>query len=309
MSATPVIGLALGSGGARGLAHAGVLQALEEAGLPPARIAGTSMGAIVGGLYAETLDAAESWRRLARFVQDPEFLETWAPFVPKGSGPEEETGRFHELVDALHKKYLAVKTVTRPCLVDESRLRHPLAQMFHARDFARLGLPFAAVGLDLVAGERVVFREGDLLDAVYASAAVPGVFPPLARGGRLIVDGGAPYRVPIETCRDLGAELVIAVDIPSFEPAKVEYRTGMDVILRSDAVARQRLDALVIRTADLVISPDVAAYHWSDFRRAEDCRRCGYEAARAALPTLRRLIDERGNWLARVRNLFAKAPA
>jgi len=304
-----VIGLALGSGGARGLAHAGVLQALEEAGLPPARIAGTSMGAIVGGLYAETLDAAESWRRLARFVRDPEFLETWAPFVPKGSGPEEETGRFHELVDALHKKFLAVKTVTRPCLVDESRLRHPLAQMFHARDFSRLGLPFAAVGLDLVAGERVVFREGDLLDAVYASAAVPGVFPPLARGDRLIVDGGAPYRVPIETCRDLGAELVIAVDIPSFEPVKAEYRTGMDVILRSDAVARQRLDALVIRTADLVISPDVSAYHWSDFRCAEDCRRCGYEAARDTLPALRRLIEERGNWLVRVRNLFTKAPA
>ena len=304
-----MIGLALGSGGARGLAHAGVLQALEEAGMPPARIAGTSMGAIVGGLYAETLDAAESWRRLALFAKDPEFLETWAPFVPKGSGPEEETGRFHELVDALHKKFLAVKTVTRPCLVDESRLRHPLAQLFHVRDFARLGLPFAAVGLDLVAGERVVFREGDLLDAVYASAAVPGVFPPLARGNRLIVDGGAPFRVPIETCRDLGAELVIAVDIPSFEPAKVEYRTGMDVILRSDAVARQRLDALVIRTADLVISPDVSAYHWSDFRRAEDCRRCGYEAARDALPTLRRLIEERGNWLVRVRNLFAKAPA
>lgn len=304
MDGKPVIGLALGSGGARGLAHAGVLQALEEADLRPTVVTGTSMGAIVGGLYAETRDADESWRRLERFARDPEFLDAWAPFIPKGTGQDEEGGRFHDLMDGLQKKIMAVKTVTRPSLVDAERLRHPLAQMFRARSFAHLQLPFAAVGVDLYSGDRVLFREGDLIDAIYGSSAIPGVFPPLERGEQLIVDGGAPYRVPVDTCRELGADLVVAVDIPSFEPSRARYRTGLEMILRCDAIARQRLDEMVISTADVVVSPMVGEFHWSDFRNSEDCRRRGYEAAREALPRLREKIAADAGWLNRLRALF-----
>ena len=223
---------------------------------------------------------------------------------PRGSGHEEDSGRLHDLMDGIQKKIMALKTVTRPSLVDEQRLRHPLAQMFRARRFTDLQLPFAAVGVDLHSGDRVLFREGDLLDAIYASSAIPGVFPPFERGDQLIVDGGAPYRVPVEPCRELGADVVVGVDIPSFEPSRGRYRTGLEMILRCDAIARQRLDEMVIRTADVIVSPQVGEFHWSDFRRADECRNRGYEAAMAAMPRLRELIAERGGLLDRIRGLF-----
>ncbi len=307
------IGLALGSGGARGLAHAGVLTALEEAGLRPDVVAGTSMGAIVGALYAEKPDAARTWKRLAGFVGDPEFLETWATFVPKESGGEREEGghgpRFHDFLDQLQKKLMALKTVTRPNLVGEDALRRPLSLMLTARDFGELALPFAAVGVDLRTGDKMVFRQGPLLDAVYASSAIPAVFPPLERNGRMICDGGAPFRVPVDVCRELGADIVVAVDIPAFETDKAEYRTGMDMILRSDTIARVRLNEYVLATADVVIRPDVHDFHWADFRRADDCRRAGRAAAEAAMPELRRAIARRASRWRRLRRRLGKALA
>jgi NTE family protein len=304
MSDLPTLGLALGSGGARGLAHAGVLQALEEAGLRPDVIAGTSMGAIVGGLYAETLDAAETWRRLAIFAQDREFQETWTAFIPKGSGPVEEQGRLHDLVDAVHKKILALKTITHPSLVNAERLRRPLEAMFRARDFAELMLPFMAIGVDLSDGERLAFTTGDLLDGIYASAAIPGVFPPLELDSRQVVDGGAPFRVPIDACRELGARIVVAVDIPAFDIVGKRYRTGLDMMLRTDAIARHRLNELQLEQADLVIRPQVADFHWADFRRADDCRAAGYTATQAAIPRLRELLSVRTNWWTRLQKRF-----
>jgi len=304
MSDKPVIGLALGSGGARGLAHAGVLAALEDAGLRPTVIAGSSMGAIVGGLYAETADAERTWHHLADFARDPEFLETWTHFIAKGSGEEEQLGFVQGVFDTVARKLMAFKTMTRPALADETKLRNPLEHMFTARDFSELETTFAAVAVDLISGRKMIYREGDLLDAVYASSAIPGVFPPVQRDGAFIVDGGVLFRVPINTCRELGADYVIAVDLPAFESSKPEYRTGLEIMMRADTLAKMRLNDFVLETADLVISPEVSAYHWADFRKADECREQGYEATRAALPALREALDRRRGWRARLRRLL-----
>jgi NTE family protein len=309
MSDKPVIGLALGSGGSRGLAHAGVLAALEDADLRPAVIAGTSMGAIVGGLYAETGNAAETWRRLAAFAKDPEFLETWTHFIARGSGEEEQSGFVQNFFGAMTRKLMAVKTLTRPALADESKLRNPLLHMFAARDFAELRTTFAAVAVDLISGRKVVYTEGDLIDAVYASSAIPGVFPPVQRNGQFIVDGGVLFRVPISTCRDLGADFVVAVDLPAFESSKPEYRTGLEIMMRADTLAKLRLNDFVLETADLVVRPEVSAYHWADFRRAEECRDRGYEAATAMVPDIRGALEGRRGWRARLRRLLGSDAA
>ncbi len=309
MSEKPVIGIALGSGGSRGLAHAGVLAALEESGFCPAVIAGSSMGALVGGLYAETADAAETWRRLTLFAQDEEFLETWTHFIAKGSGEEEQLSLMQGLYDTVMRKFLAIKTLTRPSLADESKLRNPLEHMFIARDFSELKIPFAAIAVDLISGRKVDFRTGDLIDAVYASSAIPGVFPPVLSDGRFIVDGGVLFRIPIMTCRELGADFVIAVDLPAFESNKTDYKTGMEIMMRADTLAKLRLNDFVLREADLVISPDVSAYHWADFRRADDCYDRGFEAGQAALPALREALDRRRGWRARLRRMLTGSAA
>ncbi len=309
MSNQPVIGIALGSGGSRGLAHAGVLAALEDSGLCPSIITGSSMGALVGGLYAEVGEAEETWHRLTAFAKDPEFLETWTHFIAKGSGEEEQLSLMQGLYDTVMRKFLTIKTFTRPALADESRLRHPLEQMFRTRDFTSLKIPFAAVAVDLISGQKVIYREGDLIDAVYASSAIPGVFPPVVREGKFIVDGGVLFRIPIRTCREMGADFVIAVDLPAFEPEKTEWNTGMEIMMRADTLAKLRLNDYVLQEADLVISPDVSAYHWADFRRADDCYDRGFEAGMAAIPALRDLIARRYGWRARLRQLFGGSAA
>jgi len=292
VSGHPRIGLALGSGGARGLAHAGVLQALGEAGIQPDVVAGTSMGAIVGGLFAQGPDPERVWSRLQTYVQDEEFASYWAPFVPR---TEEEASdpqsRLAGVYDFMQRKMIAVKTVTRPWQQEADRLYGPLETLFGSIDFADLAIPFAAVSLDLVSGRKVVFTEGPLIDGIYASSAIPAIFPPLERDGMMICDGGGPFRVPVDACRELGCDFVIAVDIPAFE--ETSFSTGMDMILRSNTIARQRLNHFVCATADFVIRPDVTDYHWADFANGEEARQRGYDAGQAAAAGLATLLRRR----------------
>ena len=293
MADAPVIGLALGSGGARGLAHVGVLDALAEAGLRPDLVVGTSMGSIVGGLYAHDPDPATVWRRLGTYVGNEDFASYWAPFVPRNEmearDPQHRLASIH---DFMQRKLIAVKTVTRPWIQDEASLRGPLEELFGDVAFSDLEIPFAAVALDLISGDSVVFREGPLVDGIYGSSAIPAVFPPLERDGMVICDGGGPFRVPVEACRDLGATFVIAVDIPAFEDT--HFATGLDMVLRSNVIARQRLNRFVCAMADVVIRPDVTQFHWADFQAGEACRARGYLATRSTLPGLLQELERRG---------------
>jgi len=300
------IGLALGSGGARGLAHAGVLEALEEAGIRPDLVAGTSMGSIVGALYAQDPRPAKVWERLEAYVTNDEFASYWAPFVPHND-PEakDPQSRLAGVFDFMQRKMIAVKTVTRPWQQDEIRLRGPLAELFGPVNFETLDIPLATVGLDLISGEGVVFTTGPVVDGVYASSAIPSVFPPVERDGRMICDGGGPFRVPVEACRDLGADFIIAVDIPAFE--ETQFSTGLDMILRSNTVARQRLNQFVCASADFIIRPHVTEFHWADFAQGEACRARGYAATRDALPQLKKLLRWRGSFPYRLKRLAGRA--
>ncbi len=283
------IGLALGSGGARGLAHAGVLEALEDAGIRGHMVAGTSMGAIIGGLYAHNPDPTQLWARLGGYVGNEEFASYWAPFLPKDeNGSRDPQQRLTDIFDFMQRKLIAVKTVTRPYMQSEDKLRGPLAKLFGPISFSDLQIPLATVALDLISGESVVYTEGALVDGIYASSAIPSVFPPLEDDGRLIVDGGGPFRVPIEACQEMGADFIIAVDIPAFE--ETSFSTGLDMILRSNTIARQRLNRMICAQADFVIRPNVTEFHWADFGAAEACRARGYKAAMDAMPELKKQL-------------------
>ena len=283
------IGLALGSGGARGLAHAGVLEALHEARIDIDLIAGTSMGSIVGGLYAQTPDPARVWQRLEDYVNNEEFASYWAHLVPKNEQEARSPqARLAGIFDFMQRKMIAVKTVTQQSMQSDAKLRGPLAELFGPVSFDALQIPLAAVALDLISGDKVVYTEGPVVDGIYASSAIPAVFPPVERDGMMICDGGGPFRVPVEACEDLGADFVIAVDIPAFE--ETTFSTGLDMILRSNTVARQRLNQYVCAKADFVIRPRVTEFHWADFAAGDACRTRGYTATRDVLPELLRLL-------------------
>ncbi len=305
MSTELKIGLALGSGGARGLAHAGVLEALQEANIRIRLVAGTSMGSIVGGLYAHNPDPEKVWQRLQSYVGNEEFASYWAPFVPRDDNEAKDPqARLAGVFDFMQRKMIAVKTVTRPYMQDDKKLREPLASLFGPISFSDLEIPMAAVALDLVSGRSVVFTEGPVVDGIYASSAIPSVFPPLRKDGQIICDGGGPFRVPVEACQDLGADFVIAVDIPAFE--ETSFSTGLDMILRSNTVARQRLNRFVCASADFIIRPDVTEFHWADFGSGEACRARGYKEARDRMPELKRLLRERRSLGYKMRRSFGR---
>ena len=304
MSGSLTIGLALGSGGARGLAHAGVLDALEQAGIRPDLVAGTSMGAIVGGLYAQNPDPAKVWQRLRTYVDNRDFASYWSAFVPRNHDDASDPhSRLSGIFDFMQRKMIAVKTVTQTYMQDDSKLRGPLAGLFGPVGFEDLAIPMAAVALDLVSGNQVVYRTGPVVDGIYASSAIPSVFPPVTTGGKVICDGGGPFRVPVEACREMGADFVIAVDIPAFE--ETQFSSGLDMILRSNTVARQRLNAYVCATADFVIRPAVTDYHWADFANGQIARERGYAAGAAALPELQELLRSRRRLGHRLRRKLA----
>jgi NTE family protein len=263
------------------------------------------MGAIVGGLFAEYPNAAVAWKRLNRYVNDKDFVASWSAFVAKENGFEDSRNfsRFQDILDFAQRKLIALKTVTRPYLQDDARLRRPLENLFQARSFADLKIPLATVGVDLITGKKVVFDTGSLIDGIYASSAIPAVFPPLKQQDMMICDGGGAYRVPVDTCHEQGADFIIAVDIPAF--AQQKFSTGLDLILRNNTIVRQRLNDLVLATADLVIRPDVKEFHWANFRAGEACRQRGLEAGRQAMPRLRALLSERKSWAYRLRQQLA----
>ncbi|MFG1603217.1 patatin-like phospholipase family protein [Actinoplanes sp. NPDC049265] len=255
-SAEPIrIGLALGGGAVRGTAHIGVLEVLEKAGLEPAILTGTSAGALVGALYAAGATAAE--------ISAHAHSLRWARLVRPAR--------------------------TRKALFDTRHLAAFLDELLDGRDFDQLIRPFAAVACDLTTGARVVMRDGPVSTAVLASAAIPGVFPPVMRDDRMLVDGGLVDMVPARLARDLGADIVVAVDVSGPLPRRPPT-TLVHVMVAVSALQPGGTSRLS-EEADLVLSPQVDGYAFWELSRITEFEQAGRAAAEHALPLLTALTS------------------
>ncbi|GLY97826.1 patatin-like phospholipase family protein [Actinoplanes sp. NBRC 103695] len=244
------IGLALGGGAVRGTAHIGVLEVLEKAGLEPAILTGTSAGALVGALYAAGLTAAE--------ISAQAHSLRWAKLVRPAR--------------------------TRKALFDTRHLGAYLEELLGGREFTELERPFAAVACDLITGERVVMRDGPVSTAVLASAAIPGVFPPVDRDGRMLVDGGLVDMVPARLARELGADIVVAVDVSGPLPRRPPT-TLVHVMVAVSAMQPGGTQRLT-EDADLVLAPEVDGYAFWELSRITEFEDAGRAATEQALPLL-----------------------
>ena len=263
------LGLALGGGAVRGAAHIGVLDVLDHAGLKPAVIAGTSAGALVGALYAA------------------------------GSGPAE----ISKLAHTLRWARLVRPARTRKALFDTARLGAFLDEVLAGRDFAGLDLPFAAVACELTTGARVVLRDGPVSSAVLASAAIPGVFPPVSRGDDLLVDGSLVDIVPAGLARSMGADIVVGVDVSGPLPRR-RPTTLLHVMVAVSALQPGSHD-WPDQKADLVLAPAVDEYAFWELSRLEEFEDAGRAAAEQALPLIHSLMvtaEARRTWERSVRS-------
>ena len=253
--AKPKIGLALGGGAARGFAHIGVVKMLEAHGIVPDYIVGTSAGAVVGALYAAGHDA----------------------FAMQKIGQQ------------LDEKIFADWTLGGRGLLKGEALQDFINQQVGKRPLEKLNKPFAAVATDLNNGERVVFRTGDTGLAVRASAAVPGVFQPAQFRGHHYVDGGLTSPVPVQAAREMGADIVIAVDI-SARPEGQPVDSLTAIIWQTTTIMGGMIGANELKGADVVIRPKVPYVKSWDFTARNDAMLEGERAALAALPTLRQKL-------------------
>jgi NTE family protein len=253
-SAEVGIGLALGGGFARGIAHVGVLKVLEEENIPIRYIAGTSVGALIGAAYCSGISAAE--------------LEQVASRV-----------RF---------KHIAKWTLSRYGFASNQRMIGFLSQLLKVKTFEELRIPLAVTATDFSTGEGVVFHSGPLIDPVRASCAYPGMFLPVDIGGRLLVDGMLAHAVPTRPLRQMGAERVLAIHLKAMWSRPEGPRHVFDVIGQCFAIAQDMNCASWRNAADLVIEPNVSGYEYDDFEHCDDLMRAGEAAMREALPLVRK---------------------
>jgi len=254
---TPAIGVALGGGFARGIAHVGVLKVLEEENIPICCIAGTSVGALIGAAYCSGISAAE--------------LEDLAVRV-----------RF---------KHFARWTLSRFGIADNQRMIGFLNSILRVKTFEELRIPLAVTATDFSTGQGVVFQSGPLVDPVRASCAYPGMFLPVKIGERLLVDGMLAYAVPTWPLREMGAERVMAVHLKGNWTRTNGPRHLLDVIGQCFDIAQEMNCSLWKPAADLVVEPDVNGYKYDAFDCAAELVKCGELAARAALPELRKWLQ------------------
>lgn len=249
--ADPRVALALGAGAARGLAHIGVLQVLLEKGVRVECLAGTSVGAAVGALFAAGVNLYE----------------------------------LEKVACTLRLKHLADIVLPRRGLIGGEKLRAFLNLFLRGKTFADLSLPLAVVATDLQTGEEVVLREGRVVDAVLASCAIPGVFVPVQHGERLLVDGGLVDRVPVRVAQEMGAGMVVAVDVgPSLKASRL--RSLAEVTMQAIDIMQEELMRLKARAADIFIRPAVGEFSPLRLDCGAELIRLGREAAEAALPSL-----------------------
>ncbi len=254
------LGLALGGGAARGFAHVGVIQVLEEAGLQPSLVTGTSAGSLVAALYASGKSSGEL-TRLAESMQEAEITDWMIPILNRG---------------ALRGEALAKYVNTQ----------------VGGKTLEQMKIPLGIVATDLRTGEPITFRRGNTGSAVRASSAVPAVFQPVRIGEHEYVDGGLVSPVPVRQARDMGANFVIAVDISS-DPEGNPAGDTFQILMQTFTIMGKSINTLALKDADFVVRPALTGVKSADF----GARRKSIDAGRAAmLAQLPRLKERLAAW-------------
>ncbi len=298
----PRTGLVLSGGAARGLAHVGVLKALEEQGVQIDAIAGTSMGAVIGGLYAAGYSVAE----LEKLALDLDWQQVLSDDPPRQDIPFR---RKQDDRDFLVKRKLSFRddgSLGLPLGVIQGQnlallLERLLVHASDTRDFDRLPIPFRAVATDIANDQKVIFRSGHLPQAIRASMSIPAVFAPVEIDGRLLVDGGMVDNIPMDVARDMGVDQLIVVDIGTPLQPREQLLTVVDVLNQSITMMTRRnseVQLATLRPEDLLIQPMLAAFGSTDFDRADQLIDAGYRAALALEGRLAGMRSESGGNLA-----------
>jgi NTE family protein len=295
----------LGGGGARGLSHLGILQVLERERFPIHCLVGTSVGAVVGAIYALDPDAVGMTQRSLAYFKSESFRnDTFKKVLLKSEGAGSNV--FKNVLTGIRKSYVFSNLLRKPSIFPAKNLKAVIDELVPDKEFADTEIPFAVPALDILSGREVLLTEGSLRKAVLASCSLPGFFPPVEMDGTLLADAGVIGPVPVNAAAHFEPRVVLAVDITSQIDERPPITRGLDAILRVEAIAGKRLNDIELANADLVIRPDVGEKYWSDFSDLEGLVNEGVVAAEKVIPELRELKQRsrfrfwRARWKTRV---------
>lgn len=291
------VGLALGGGAARAFSHIGVIDGLSRHGIPIDIITGTSMGAIIGAMYATRPEVAAIKARFNAYIGSDEFAESGFNFFKELDSHDK--GLLAEMGHLARRGVFNALMVTKTALVSDKTAACSYAFLIDDLDVGQTRIPFAAVALDLLSGEPVILEQGRLRDVISASCAMPGVLNPVELDGLLLVDGGWVETVPIRAAHHLGADFVIAVDVGDTLQAGFEQRNALDIIARADALARSALNKEQLKAANIVLSPQNGVTHWADFSTFEAATERGERCIEQQLAVVKAAL-RKARWQSRL---------
>ncbi len=283
------LGIALGGGGVRGAAHVGVLQELDRAGIKIDTISGVSAGAVIGAMYAYSLDA--NWI-------EKKFRQIWSSHIMKNNlqkyliNSNPSLSFLNRLNISFNNLTLAFMGLFRNYIFDSKYLIRILDELIPESSFEKMKIPLKIIATNISTGEDLIYESGNIKDAIIKSCAIPGVFKPINNGNNLLVDGGVGMPIPIEpllsTC-----QFIIAVDIGCYKFQKLENPNIADLKTRANIITSNRLKTLLSYQADYIIRPDTRGFHWSRFEKAETLLNSGKLAVVENIGILREKIDNK----------------
>ncbi|MFQ5751077.1 MAG: patatin-like phospholipase family protein, partial [bacterium] len=294
------IALALGGGGARGCAHIGVIKVLERENIPIDMITGTSIGAVIGSIYAKTPDATKLEERFEQFLQSEEYEKSGLELF-KRKEPAENF--FGQVAKRVKERVVVNLAQSKPSLVSGKRLQAAMDFLIPDGRIEDTQIPFYPVASNILNGERIVFKDGDMRAIVGASSSIPGFLPPYEVNGYLLVDGSVVCPIPIEPARELGADIIIAVDVGQALNAHPDLDNVINIIFQTNHMTARHYNLHLLKMADVVIRPNVGLVHWSEFKLLNYMIEEGEIVTAEALPKIRKVIKKKSSFWQKLFNL------
>lgn len=284
------IGLALGGGGARGCAHIGILKVLERENIPVHLVTGSSIGAVVGSIYCAAGSVAAVEERFQQFISGDVYEKSGLELF-KRKEPAENF--FGQVASNLKERVVVNLAQSKPSLVGIHRLQYAMDFLIPDGRIEATKIPFYPVASNILNGQQVVFREGDLRKIVTASASIPGFLPPYRVNGYLLVDGSVVCPTPIEPALEMGADVVIAVDVGQELNDNPKLDNVINVMFQTQHMTSRHFNMHLLEKADVVIRPNVGLIHWSEFKLLNYLIEEGEKVATEALPAIKSVLKQK----------------
>jgi len=282
------IALLLGGGGARGLAHIGVLKALEENNIPIDIIVGTSMGALVGAVYAQRPDAKKLEKKFISFLNS-DFYQAMG--ISRFEKEQSEPDSFLEQITKTIKRRVVINlAANRKSLFKSQRLMIAINNLVEEGLIEDTKLPFICSALDLTHMEEVIFDKGNIQTAVSASSSIPGFLPPVEINGSQYVDGSICTNFPWEYAKKQGADILIAVDVTFKNIKAIKPDNVIDIVMRTNIAANHKINRLALDNVDYIIRPSLGEIYWNEFNLFTSLMESGYNETTKVVNDIKKII-------------------